>query len=233
MDPVIAGLGWELQRHPLFAALSSAELGRLLSAAHSIAVPSGKQIFAQGDESDCLYILLSGRVKISVFSESGKETVLAFMGENEVLGEMGVFDGGARSATAITLQDTRALRLSRADVIAFLERNPAVSLQIIATLCNRLRQTNVLTEEIATLHAGPRVAHALLRLSEVYGAEDKNGGVRIEIKLSQSNLGAHAGLTRENVNRQLKMLENEGLLKNEAGIITLLQLTKLKALSES
>ena len=49
-----------------------------------------KQIFSQGDESDCLYILLSGRVKISSYSDAGKETVLAFMGENEVLGEMGL-----------------------------------------------------------------------------------------------------------------------------------------------
>lgn len=230
MKEVVAGLKWELKRHPLFAALSDKELEGFLAAAKTVVFPARKQIFAQGDDSDCLYILLSGKIKVSVYSDSGKETVLAFMGRNEVLGEMGVFDGGARSASATTLQETRALQLFRADVISFLERNPGVALQIIAALSQRLRDTNTLLEDIATLPGAPRLARALLRLAELYGKEDESGALRIDMKISQSNLGAHAGLMRENVNRQLKLWEAEGLIANEGGIITLVKPERLKSI---
>jgi CRP-like cAMP-binding protein len=227
-----ASLIWELKRHPFFEALSDDKLKGLLEAAQSVVFPARKEIFAQGAESDCLYILLSGRVKISSFSDAGKETVLAFMGENEVLGEMGVFDGGTRSASASALQETRALRLYRRDVLDFLERNHGVALQIIAALCQRLRHTNFLLEDIATLPAGPRLARALLRLGAHYGHKDDAGAVHIDMKLSQGNLGAHAGLMRENVNRQLKLWESEGLLRQDAGVITILEPTALANIGE-
>ncbi len=232
MKGAAASLIWELKRHPFFEALSDDKLKGLLDAAQSVVFAGRKQIFAQGDDSDCLYIILSGRVKISSYSDAGKETVLAFMGENEVLGEMGVFDGGARSASATALQETRMLRLYRRDVLDFLERNHGVALQIISALCLRLRHTNFLLEDIATLPAGPRLARALLRLGEYYGHTDDEGALHIDMKLSQGNLGAHAGLMRENVNRQLKLWESEGLLKQDAGVITLLAPQKLKAIGE-
>jgi CRP-like cAMP-binding protein len=227
-----AGLIWELKRHPFFEALSDDKLKGLLDTAQSVVFPARKQIFSQGDESDCLYIILSGRVKISSYSDAGKETVLAFMGENEVLGEMGVFDGGARSAAASALQETRALRLFRRDVLDFLERNHGVALQIISALCTRLRHTNFLLEDIATLPAGPRLARALLRLGEYYGHTDDDGSLCIDMKLSQGNLGAHAGLMRENVNRQLKLWESEGLVRQEGGVITVLKPETLRHIGE-
>ncbi|MEO1136858.1 MAG: Crp/Fnr family transcriptional regulator, partial [Pseudomonadota bacterium] len=177
MQGATAGLIWELKRHPFFEALSDDKLKGLLGTAHSAVFAGRKQVFAQGDDSDCLYILLSGRVKISSFSDAGKETVLAFMGENEVLGEMGVFDGGPRSASATALQETRALKLYRRDVLDFLERNHGVALQIISALCQRLRHTNFLLEDIATLPAGPRLARALIRLGQHYGHTDEDGSL--------------------------------------------------------
>lgn len=233
MNAVLDSLKWELKRHPFFEPLSDEALDGLLSHGRTVVFRARKQIFAQGDDSDCLYILLSGHVKISIHSDAGKETVLAFMGENDVLGEMGVFDGLPRSAGATALEETRALQLFKRDVISFLERNPTVAMQIIATLSKRLRHTNTQLEDIATLPTGPRLARALLRLADLYGEEDgANGAVRIDMKLSQSNLGAHAGLMRENVNRQIKVWEGEGLIANEAGIITLIDPQRLRAICE-
>lgn len=221
MRGVATGLIWELKRHPFFEAISEDKLKGLLDRAQPVVFGARKQVFAQGDDSDSLYIILSGRVKISSYSDAGKETVLAFMGENEVLGELGVFDGGERSATATALQETRALRLYRRDVLDFLDRNPGVALQIISALCVRLRHTNFLLEDIATLPAGPRLARALMRIAEHYGHHDDDGALHIDMKLSQGNLGAHAGLMRENVNRQLKLWETEGLVRQEGGVIVI------------
>ena len=143
---------------------------------------------------------------------------------------MGVFDGGARSASAAALEETRALQLLKRDVIAFLERNPTVAMQIIATLSNRLRHTNTQLEDIATLPTGPRLARALVRLADLYGKPADGAAVQIDMKISQSTLGAHAGLMRENVNRQLKLWEAEKLIDNQAGFITLLDPDKLRAI---
>ncbi|WP_425409023.1 Crp/Fnr family transcriptional regulator [Hyphococcus sp.] len=227
-----ASLIWELKRHPFFEALSDETLKGLLNAAQTVVFSPRKEVFSQGDNSDCLYIILSGCVKISSFSDTGKETVLAFMGENEILGEMGVFDGGVRSAAASALQETRALRLYRRDVLDFLERNHGVALQIISALCTRLRHTNFLLEDIATLPAGPRLARALLRLGEYYGHVDEDGSLCIDMKLSQGNLGAHAGLMRENVNRQIKLWEHEGIVRQKGGVITVLKPDMLKNIGE-
>lgn len=232
MNAVLDSLKWELKRHPLFEGLGDKELDGFLASARSVVFPARKQIFAQGDDSNCLYILLTGRVKISTHSDAGKETVLAFMGENDVLGEMGVFDGEPRSAGATALHETRALQLFKSDVTAFLERHPTAAMQIIATLSKRLRHTNTQLEDIATLPTGPRLARALLRLAELYGEDGEDGAVRIDMKLSQSNLGAHAGLMRENVNRQIKVWESDGLIASEAGVITLLDPERLRAICE-
>ena len=97
---------------------------------------------------------------------------------------------------------------------------------------SHIRHTNFLLEDIATLPAGPRLARALLRLGETYGHRDDDGALHIDMKLSQGNLGAHAGLMRENVNRQLKLWENEGLIRQQAGVITLLAPDTFKHIGE-
>jgi len=232
MSVVLDSLKWELQRHPLFEALTEEDLAHFLSSARQVVFPARKRIFEQGDESESLFIVLSGRVKISVHSGAGKETVLSFMGANDVLGEMGVLDGGARSAGATALEGTRALQIYRRDIIAFLERNPTIAMRIIATLATRLRHTNAQLEDIATLPTAPRLARALLRLAEQHGKKEESGAVRIEFKISQAVLGAHAGVMRENVNRQIKQWESDGLVASDAGVLTLLDPAKMKAISE-
>ena len=227
-----ASLKWELQHHPFFEALSGKELDALLQRAHSVVFKTRQNIFVQGAESDSLYIILSGRVKVGITSETGKETVLAFMGRNEVLGEMGVFDGGERSATATALEETRALQLLRTDVLSFLENKPAIALQIIGAFCGRLRHANDVLEDMATLPAGPRLARALLRLAETHGKSGADGNIEIDIKLSQANLGAHAGMMRENVNRQLRLWESEGLIRSMQGVITLVEPDRLRSLTD-
>ncbi|GAB4518944.1 MAG: Crp/Fnr family transcriptional regulator [Parvularculaceae bacterium] len=230
MKPDIAGLKWELKGHPFFGSLTEGDFDSLLSRARPAVYKARAQIFAQGAKSDSLFIILSGRIKIAAYSGSGAETVLTFMGAGDILGEMGVFSGAPRSAAAIALEETRALQLSRLDVLGFLERNPSAALHVIATLSERLRQTNQLVEEIANLPAAQRLARVLLRLAEHYGKPGDGGEIRIDMKLSQGNLGAHAGLKRENVNRQLRQWEAEGVLAQDGGYITLIQLDQLRRL---
>lgn len=232
MDAKIAGLKWELKRSALFGELEQDVVEALLARGKAALYRARDQIFAQGAPGDCLFVILSGRVKISAVTPSGKEVVLSFLAPGEVLGEIALFDGGARTAAAYALEDTRVLRLMRADVIAFLTAQPETAIRIIAALCARLRKTNLALEDVAALPAAPRLARALLRLADDHGKALEHGAVRIDMKLSQSAVGAHAGLMRENVNRQMRMWEEAGLVRTEGGVITLIDPPALEALQE-
>lgn len=228
-----ASLRFELRQHELFAAMDDATLSALLDITQSKIIKARKTIFAQGDEADGLYVILSGCVKIATVSNTGKETVLCFMGPGEMLGEIAVLDGGVRTASAITIEETRVLNLRQASFLAFLELHPKVALHIIRVLCGRLRRTDAFVEEMTTLQAGPRLARALLRLADQYGKPQAAGGVLVDIKLSQANLGAHAGLMRENVNRQLRLWEDDGLLEGKGGVIILHRPEALAEIAET
>ncbi len=221
MSELNESLKYELKRNVFFSAFSEEELEDLFSLAKTVSFKARKEIFAQGDQGDSMFILLSGRIKISTYSSTGKETVLSFLGPGDILGEIALLDEGPRTAAAVVLEETRALQLYRQDFLPFIEKHPKIALQLISVLCQRLRRTDMFVEEVVTMQAGPRLARALLRLADNHGEPLEDGNVRIRLKLSQANLGAHAGLMRENVNRQLRIWEDGGILTNNNGIITL------------
>ena len=223
MTNINDSLKFELKKNPFFDGFDDSAFADLLALATPMHFKARSQIFQQGDPGDFMLILQSGKAKVSTFSNAGKETVLAFLTAGDLIGEIAVLDGDARTATAIVLEETRGLQITRAHFLPFLEAHPKIALKIIALICKRLRQADLFVEEVTTMQAGPRLARALLRLADSHGKEEDSGSVKIEMKLSQANLGAHAGLMRENVNRQLKAWEDEGILSSEAGFITLLQ----------
>lgn len=227
-----ASLVYELRQHEFFADMPDDAIKELIGLTQTKLVKSRQTIFSQGDEGDSLYVILSGAIKISTTSNAGKETVLAFMGAGDVLGEIAVLDGDVRTATATVLDEARVLVLRQAAFLGFLERQPKMALHIIRVLCNRLRKTDAFVEEMTTLQAGPRLARALLRLADQYGKETATGSLKLDVKISQANLGAHAGLMRENVNRQLKLWEDEGLLESKGGAIELLKPDLLRETAE-
>lgn len=218
----LASIRFELRQHEFFENVSEDGLNDLVELCQVKVCKPRSPIFAQGDDADSLYIILSGCVKIFTLSTGGKETVLTFMGPGEVLGEIAVLDGGVRTAGATPIEETRVVMLSQGRFLKYLETHPLVSLEIIRVLCARLRRTDQFVEEMTTLQAAPRLAKALLRIADQYGKDEADGSVHLSIKVSQANLGAHAGLMRENVNRQLKLWEEEGILISKAGAITLL-----------
>lgn len=216
-----ASIRYELRQHAFFDGIEDTALDDLISISQIRIIKSRNAICRQGEEAEHMYVILSGRVKIYTTSQGGKETVLTFMGPGDVLGEIAILDGGVRTASAQTIEESRILLISRAGFLRYLETHAKVALNIIRVLCTRLRKTDEFVEEMTTLQAGPRLAKALLRLANQYGQDQDDGTILIDIKLSQANLGAHAGLMRENVNRQLKQWEEEGILLTNSGVITL------------
>ncbi len=223
MENMTDSLKFELKKNPFFDGFDDAAFADLLVLASPVHHKARAQIFQQGEAGDFMLIVQSGKIKVSTYANNGKETVLAFLTTGDLIGEIAVLDGGERTATVTVLEEMRGLQISRAHFLSFLEAHPKIALKMISLICARLRQTDLFVEEVTTMQAGPRLARALLRLADSHGHENADGQVKIDMKISQANLGAHAGLMRENVNRQLKAWEDEGILTNQAGLITLIE----------
>lgn len=172
-------------------------------------------IVSEGDETDSLYVILSGRVKVFVADESGKEVVLGTQGPGEYFGEM-VLDGGPRSASAMTLEPSRFLIIPKHKVRDFLRSQPDFSIRLIEKLIHRSRTLTASVKNLALMDVYGRVARLLLEL-----AEDDRGKLVIREKLTQQDIASRVGASREMVSKILKDLATGGYLSISQKRITI------------
>jgi uncharacterized membrane protein len=133
-----------LRSVPLFASLTDTaalELRNLLTTQNFSA---GTQLFYKGDSGDAMYLIESGRVRISITDEDRKEITLAELAQGDFFGEMSIIDGRKRSADASVIEDGRYAILSRTDFLSFVRANPDVALGMLGALTDRLRRTDEL-----------------------------------------------------------------------------------------
>jgi CRP-like cAMP-binding protein len=208
------------KRSVIFEALSVEEAGTLLALALEVRHPARHIVFQEGEPGDHLLIVTQGRVKVSLMSPEGKEAILSILEPGDVFGEMALLDGEPRSATVTTMEDCAFLILWRRDFLPFLERYPQVALKLLAALSKRLRTTNDLVEGLSFRSLPARLARILVNLGQQYGRLTTEGVV-IGLKLSQEELGNLAGVSRESVNRQLRLWVEEGVLDYSHGIVVL------------
>ncbi|MDE2237785.1 MAG: cyclic nucleotide-binding domain-containing protein, partial [Elusimicrobia bacterium] len=134
---------WEpfLKRIPLFSGLSSEDLSRIALTLQPLSLPRGSTLFSQGDESDSLYVITSGQVR-AVQSLRGVESVVAFLGRGEMLGEAGILTGEPRTATIKLATTCEFLKLPRKDFEQILRETPSILLHLSRLLTLRLIETN-------------------------------------------------------------------------------------------
>src|SRR5262249_53576024 len=138
VNDIVGALG----RTVLFHGLGESDLKRLAAIARLTSLPSGAVLFNQGDESDGLYVITAGIVRIYLTSSDGREATINLAEEGEVIGEMALLDGLSRSAGAAALTATQLVFIPREPFLALLESSTKLARQIILTLCERLRATN-------------------------------------------------------------------------------------------
>jgi CRP/FNR family cyclic AMP-dependent transcriptional regulator len=205
----------DLKGIPLFQGVSDADLSALAERTAVRSYPKQAIILNEGDESDSLYLIMSGRVKIYLADEHGKELILAIKGPGQYFGEM-VLDGDARSASVMTLEPSQFAILSRADFRAFLLAHPEVALQLVQNLIRVARGLNQSVRNLAMLDVYGRVARILLEL-----AVERDGKLVIPEKLTQKDIAARVGASREMINRILRDLTTGGYVSVHAGRITI------------
>lgn len=190
---------------PIFSCLDEADRTFLSSHAVTRLFPKNSVIINEGDTTDTLYIVVSGRVKAYLSDDQGKEIILNFHGPGDYFGEMALFDDAPRSASVVTLEKTRLAIISRSDFLNCVGRNPQLALQIIRGLVRRLRTATESVRSLALMDVYGRVARLLLQL-----AKPENGHLVIREQLTQQDIADRVGSSREMVSRILKDLKIGG-----------------------
>lgn len=211
----------------LFGACRIDELEDLLALASRHDMKKGHTLMLQGDPGDALFILISGNAKVTMVAANGREITLDYADPGTVLGEIAVLDGGRRTASVIALSDGAYLRLSRAAFETFVERQPGMAWRLMRELARRLRQADATIESDRAFASGPRLARFLHRLTR----KDSSDG-RLRLDLNQAELGNFAGMSRENINRQLSAWADAGVIELKQGRIRILDSEFLTEISE-
>lgn len=200
----------------LFAGLSEADRDAINKLAVTRSYAKNTLVMCEGDRSDSLYILLSGKVKVFLSDEEGKEVTLNTQGPGEYFGELAMLDEAPRSASVITVEDTKLAVISKAAFDECLEKNPKIALTLIRGLARRLRELTENVRNLALMDVYGRVARTLLDL-----AEEKDGKLVISQKLTQREIASMVGASREMVSRILRDLSVGGYITIENRVITI------------
>lgn len=206
-----------LKSVPLFAAFSEQQIGTLLNYVQHRSYPRNVFVMQAGDETDSLYVMLSGKVKVVISDDQGREVILGFMGSQDFFGEMGILDDAPRSASVYTLEPCEMLRLSKAGFVNCLKENADVAMLVIRNLVRRLREADRKIESLALVDVSGRVARLLIDM-----AQEVDGRLVVPRMPAKQEIARMIGASREMVSRVVKELETRGLIRAERRSVVIL-----------
>lgn len=206
-----------MARNPVFAVLPETRRRELAAGGTLMRLEAGASLFRVGDEAEAVYVILAGEVEVAAPGLDGRDVWLARIGAGALVGEMGVLDGGARSADVRAGPRTALWRINRRAVMDILREEPSSGLALLAMMAHRLRMADALLQERTLLDLGGRLARLLL---ESQGAA---------VALSQGEMARLIGASRERVNRKLAAWRAEGWIDVGAYGVKLLNRQALAA----
>lgn len=201
---------------PLFSELSQEDLRFVFSRGITRSYPRHAMVINEGEESNALFYIQKGKVKIYVSEQGGKEAILNIQGPGEYFGELALIDNSPRSASVFTLEPSRLLLISRVNFERCFEEDPSLALKLIRSLTYRIRS---LTDEVKLLSLYDvygRLSRTLLKL-----AKENEGNLVIEQRLTHQDLANMVGASREMVSRIMKDLTTGGYITVKNRIITI------------
>ena len=205
-----------LKSMPMFATFSQEQLQALMAMISRRSAPRGAAIMHEGDPTDSLYIVISGRLKVMMGEADGKETILSIIGPGEFFGEMGLIDDNPRSASVIAIEPAELLALTKRAFRKCLVENSDLAMAVMRVLVKRLREADRKIGSLAMLDVYGRVARLLLDMSE-----DVNGERVVTRRLTKQDIGKMVGATREMVSKVMKDLQVNGYIDVQGSTIVL------------
>ena len=214
-----------LKSVPLFAAFTDQQIKTLLSYVQHRSYARNVYVMQAGDETDSIYVLLSGKAKVLINDEQGHEVILGYMGAQDFFGEMGILDDQPRSASVYTLEACEMLRLSKDGFMSCLKENTEVAMLVIRNLVRRLRAADRKIESLALVDVSGRVARILLDI-----AEEIDGRLVVQRTPAKQDIARQIGASREMVSRVVKDLEQRGLIRAERRSMVIIDRNILRTL---
>jgi CRP-like cAMP-binding protein len=198
-----------LGRTVFFNGLDPDDVARLAGIAREVTLQTNHVLFEQGDESDGLYVIVSGILRVYLTAEDGREATINLLEDGEVIGEMSLLDGLARSAGAAALTTTKLIFIPREPFMQLLDSSTKLGRQIILMLCERLRAANAQVDQAIFHDLRHRLVVLLRQIAVLHGRVEKDVSI-VDLDITQGNLAQMLGASREAVNKQLRALAKEG-----------------------
>ncbi|MFM9928117.1 Crp/Fnr family transcriptional regulator [Variovorax sp. H27-G14] len=204
---------------------------RLLAVAHRRTLARGESLFSKGSAPDALFGVVGGSLRVSVVAPGGREAVIAMLEPGHWFGEVSLLVGLERVYDTCAVDTTEMAVVSAADFHRLVAEHPDVHMAFTRLVCMRLRQALAWIDDVILMPLPVRLAHRLLTLDahgQAPGNGEDGGGGGTLLGVSQEDLSFMLGVSRQSVNRQLKLWEEDGTLRVRYRSIELLSRTQLE-----
>ena len=201
-----------LGKTALFGSHADADRAAIAARMRRVDFTPDQMIFSRGDPGREIYLVLEGRIRLSILSSDGRELSFAHAGPGSVFGEIATLDGGERTAGATAISKVQAMALPQRAMLDLIENNPKVATAAIRFLCTRLRETDQRLEAIALHRIEVRLARLMLSALKLQSPVAEGKNVPLDLGMSQGELALLIGASRPKVNIALTMLEDMGAI---------------------
>ena len=215
--PAIADM---LGKTELFGPLSEADRATIAGRMRRVEFTPDQMIFSRGDPGREIYLVVEGRIRLSILSSDGRELSFAHAGPGSIFGEIATLDGGERTAGATAISRVKAMTLPQRALLDLVESNAKLAGAAIRFLCARLRETDQRLEAIALHRIEVRLARLILSALKARPAAAKGQKAPLDLGMSQSELALLIGASRPKVNIALTMLEEMGAITRAGAVLS-------------
>lgn len=210
-----------IARVPLFAGLDVEEREVLTRYLRIQRCRARGIVYLEGQRGDALFVVLSGYLKAACSGPNGRELVLCVLGPGEVFGDLSLVDNRPRPASVTALEAAQLASIDRASFLRFVDSSPKLAKALLESMATRLRHLAKRYETVSSMTVPGRLADTLVTLAQKHGKPYNETEVCIPIRLSQQELGNMVGATRESVNKLLRQWAEQGIVRKEAGRMTI------------
>jgi len=193
---------------PIFNHLKADQMAEISETIKSVSYKKGEIVYHAGDQSDSLYIVREGKIRIYRLSETGKEQLVRILSPGDFTGELALFNEAIHESYAEAMEETKVCMIIRSDLQKFLIKFPSISLKLLSEFSKRLEKSEKQTTRVAAEKVETRIA---LFLADCIDKEEQS--MEFVLPMSKKDIASYLGTTPETISRKLSDIEAEGYIK--------------------
>lgn len=195
----------------IFSILEEPQLKEITDKISRKTYKKGEMVFFEGDKSEKLYVINSGKVKIFKYTKEGKEQILYITSAGDFLGDLSLLKKADFKFNAEALEDVSMCQLTKDDFDQVVKENPEIALKILEVLYDRISKLENLVQSLSTKDIESRISRLLLSFIKDFGVPEDNI-IKLELPLSREDMANYIGVTRETISRKLNSMQDEGII---------------------